>query len=141
MRTRARRAASICRADTQPGSRACRPYSPKVTSEPRRDIPLMRPRCCLRYLTRFGINMVATSLFHQGFHLAGFLLTDVHTLGGLGFLFHFGQYFTLINPHLDANLAVLGESAGPGEIHIRAQSLQRYSAFAQPNRASHFGAA
>src|SRR6266511_3245003 len=56
-----RRAASICRAVTQPGSKACKPYSPKLTSAPRRALPLIRPRICLRHFTRFGINIITTS--------------------------------------------------------------------------------
>src|SRR5450432_165684 len=51
------RAASICRAVSQAGSRAWMPKSPKVTSLPPLALPLIRPRCCLRYLTLRGINM------------------------------------------------------------------------------------
>ena len=53
----AMRAASICRAVIQPGSRIWRPTSPKASVEPRYAFPLMRPRCCFRYLTFDGINM------------------------------------------------------------------------------------
>src|SRR4029453_3228483 len=54
----ATRAASICRAVSQHGSMAFSPKSPNDTSDPRHALPRMRPRCCLRYLTFFGINMV-----------------------------------------------------------------------------------
>src|SRR6266508_3927874 len=53
----ARRAASICRAVTQVGSSAISPKSPKATVLPRCAMPRVRPRCCLRYLTRLGINI------------------------------------------------------------------------------------
>jgi len=52
------RAASIWRAVTQPGSRTWRPVSPKARLPPRYAFPRIRPRCCLRYLTFDGINMV-----------------------------------------------------------------------------------
>ena len=51
------RAASICRAVIQPHSIAFKPYSPNASEEPRQALPVIRPRCALRYLTFFGINM------------------------------------------------------------------------------------
>ena len=54
----AMRAASIWRAEIQPGSRIWRPMSPNASFEPRKAFPFIRPRCCLRYLTFDGINMV-----------------------------------------------------------------------------------
>jgi hypothetical protein len=33
----------------------------KGDSAPRVALPVMRPRCCLRHLTRFGINIVVPS--------------------------------------------------------------------------------
>src|SRR5262249_40557144 len=54
----ARRAASICREVIQVASSAISPKSPKATELPRWAMPLVRPRCCLRYLTRLGINIV-----------------------------------------------------------------------------------
>src|SRR3954471_9220679 len=56
-RVMAIRAASIWRAVIQPGSRAWMPYSPNDTRVPPVEAPVMRPRCCLRCLTFFGINM------------------------------------------------------------------------------------
>src|SRR5687767_6800575 len=61
LRVIAIRAASICRLDTQPASSAFRPYSPNCTVVPPFASPAMRPRCCLRCLTRFGINMVRSA--------------------------------------------------------------------------------
>src|SRR3954471_6270370 len=52
----ATRPASIFRAVSQHGSRALRPKSPNDTSPPRHALPRMRPRCCLRYFTFFGIS-------------------------------------------------------------------------------------
>src|SRR5262249_54981677 len=54
----ATRAASICLSVSQHGSSAFRPYSPNSTSAPRHALPAMRPRCCFRYLTFFGIIMM-----------------------------------------------------------------------------------
>src|SRR5205823_2638496 len=53
----ATRAASIWRSVSQHGSSAFRPKSPNDTSDPRHALPAMRPRCCLRYFTFFGINI------------------------------------------------------------------------------------
>src|SRR6185295_18509846 len=55
----ATRAASICRSVIHAGSSACSPKSPNDTSEPRQALPRMRPRCCFRNLTFFGINIGA----------------------------------------------------------------------------------
>jgi hypothetical protein len=55
----AMRPASISRAVTQPHSVAFRPKSPNEREPPVHALPFMRPRCCLRYLTFFGINMAA----------------------------------------------------------------------------------
>src|SRR4051794_1319349 len=51
------RAASIWRAVIHPGSWAWMPKSPNVISLAPLAIPVLRPRCCLRCLTRRGINM------------------------------------------------------------------------------------
>src|SRR5579872_4741288 len=57
-RVMATREASICRSVIHAGSSALRPYSPKDNSPPRQALPLRRPRCCFRYFTFFGINIV-----------------------------------------------------------------------------------
>src|SRR6476659_1430641 len=56
-RVMATRAASICRSVIQPHSITFNPKSPNASEDPRQAFPAMRPRCCLRYLTFFGINM------------------------------------------------------------------------------------
>src|SRR5262245_3116050 len=56
-RVMATRAASICRSVIQPHSMAFNPNSPNEIEEPRHAFPAIRPRCCLRYLTFFGIIM------------------------------------------------------------------------------------
>src|SRR5213082_2926838 len=53
----ARRAASICRFDIHAASIAWRPKSPNATVAPRVAMPVRRPRCILRYLTRLGISI------------------------------------------------------------------------------------
>ena len=57
-RLMARRLASICRAVTQPHSWAWRANEPKAMVLPLVAMPRMRPRCCLRNLTRRGLSMV-----------------------------------------------------------------------------------
>src|SRR6202521_1990251 len=57
-RVMATRDASICRSVIHAGSSALSPYSPKESSPPRQALPLRRPRCCFRYFTFFGINIV-----------------------------------------------------------------------------------
>src|SRR5262249_56760500 len=52
------RPASICRSVIQAASRVFSPKSPKASEEPRQALPRILPRCCLRYFTFFGINMV-----------------------------------------------------------------------------------
>src|SRR5438552_3151436 len=56
-RVNATRDASIWRLVIQCDSSACRPYCPKSTVVADLALPLRRPRCALRYLTRFGINI------------------------------------------------------------------------------------
>src|SRR5437870_1453117 len=56
-RVMATRADSICRLVIQPGSTAWRPKSPKFTCVPPLERPRMRPRCCLRCLTFFGLSI------------------------------------------------------------------------------------
>ena len=56
-RVMATRLASICRSVIQPGSSTFSPKSPKASVLPRQALPVMRPRCCLRYFTFFGINI------------------------------------------------------------------------------------
>src|SRR3954465_981343 len=54
LRVIAIRAASLWRLVPQPRSIAFSPYSPNSTRVPPFAMPGMRPRCCLRCLTRFG---------------------------------------------------------------------------------------
>src|SRR5512136_1383809 len=120
-----RRAASIWRAVTQPGSSACKPYSPKEISTPRDSLPFMRPRICLRYFTRFGINITATSFIRDQRIVSGMsggilpsstfqsLFTHVYAFGGFSLFFHFGLHLTVVHPNLDPNLAIGGGSLCP----------------------------
>src|SRR5271165_2197448 len=56
-RVMATRLASIWRSVIQPGSKTFKPKSPNDSVLPRQALPAMRPRCCLRYFTFFGINI------------------------------------------------------------------------------------
>ena len=62
------RAASICRLEIQPASSAFRPYSPNCTSTWPRESPAIRPRCCLRCLTRLGASISARPRRRRGRH-------------------------------------------------------------------------
>src|SRR5256885_5458184 len=66
----ARRAASICRLLIQHASIAWRPKSPNATVAPRVAIPVRRPRCILRYLTRLGISIQLLDFLVVGVFLA-----------------------------------------------------------------------
>src|SRR5690606_15942265 len=114
------RAASICRLVIQPGSRACRPYSPKDTSVPPLARPFMRPRCSLRNLVRLGISMSLAS-----FRL--FLLL--------------GQNLAAINPHLYTDPSIGGVGFRQSEINIRPQSVERNRSFRVSFRPGDIGAA
>src|SRR6266508_2027515 len=124
----ARRAASICRAVTQVGSSAISPKSPKATVLPRCAMPRVRPRCCLRYLTRLGINISSLLLAARARAAAttGATVATAATatatvaaltrpallLGGLGALrgrldhlqlaHRVGEHFALVDPDLHA---------------------------------------
>src|SRR5262249_37101196 len=77
----ATREASIWRSVIQAASRAFRPYSPNASSLPRQDLPLRRPRICLRYFTFLGIN-IACSLFLEFLTLLPGSFRDPFALSG-----------------------------------------------------------
>src|SRR5207302_184368 len=66
---------------------ACRPKSPNATVAPRVAMPVRRPRCILRYLTRFGISIwLGLLLCRSGGLLGGgLLLGRLGLRSGLGF--------------------------------------------------------
>src|SRR3984893_16289467 len=115
-------AASICRSVIHAGSSALRPYSPKESSPPRQALPLRRPRCCFRYFTFFGINIVVV--------LRPFRQTICRALDGCRqcdnlFLSALWNIFTLIHPALHADHAVRSMGLGKTKIDVRAKRLQR----------------
>src|ERR671922_157535 len=66
LRVIAMRAASIGRLVSQPGSSALMPYSPNCTVVWPRDVPVRRPRCCLRCLVRLGWSINDRPLRRHG---------------------------------------------------------------------------
>src|SRR3954454_1347017 len=62
-RVMAIRAALVWRFVTQPHSSAFNPNSPNESEEPRHALPVIRPRCCFRNLTFFGINIALLFLY------------------------------------------------------------------------------
>src|SRR5580704_16626969 len=136
-RVMATREASICRSVIQAGSRAFRPYSPNERSLPRQAFPARRPRCCLRYFTFFGINIVffpqtLWRIFRPRLygHCLRFRLLDSAL----------GNVFPLVNPALHANHAVGGVRLGRAVVNVGAQGLQRQPALQIPFLAGDFRA-
>src|SRR5438132_7325570 len=86
---------SMASALSQPPSRDCRPKSPNVTELPRVALPFTLPRWLFRNFTRLGISGIAA--------LLGVLIVSV------------------INPDLDANIALGGVGLGEAEINLGPQ--------------------
>src|SRR5215469_9099083 len=116
-RVMATRLASIWRSLIQPGSRTLRPYCPNASSEPRQALPAMRPRCCLRYLTFFGINIKISS---RSSALRRQLKRSRRYGGGLRLAFFLREDFAAIYPGFDADYAVSRTRFGEAVIDVRA---------------------
>src|SRR5438128_2731916 len=78
------RPASIASALSQPPSSDCKPNSPKLTVLPRVALPFTTPRWLLRNFTRLGISGIAVLLVEIIAVIDPYLDADV-ALGGLGF--------------------------------------------------------
>src|SRR5213079_119422 len=133
-RVMAIRAASICRAVTQPASRACSPKSPKEIFCPRVARPRRRPRCCFLYLTFFGIIMMRFLLMSWRTDnlvcpgqagLSALHLLRPSAAPGLGHL-------ALVDPHLDPDGAVRGAGLGQTVVDVGLQRVQREAAILVP---------
>src|SRR5215471_5467968 len=116
----ATRAASICRAVIQPGSRIWSPTSPKARLEPRVAFPFIRPRCCLRYLTFDGINMAWLSLSGLPSRLGLVLLAAV-------------------DPRLDPDLSVGRVGLGEPVVDVGLQRVEREAPLLVPLGAGDLG--
>src|SRR4051794_10916325 len=92
----ATRPASIVWALTQPPSTACNPNSPKTTRCPRVALPFIRPLWLFRCFTRLGISAIGLVLVHA-----------------------------LVNPHLDANIALGSTGLHKTVIDFRPQCAER----------------
>src|SRR5215472_15322566 len=119
------RPASICRSVIQAGSSVFKPKSPNSSDEPRQALPFMRPRCCLRYFTFFGINMVQ-------------VLLDARRGRPLGLPAR--QNFTFIDPALHADDSIGGVRLSESVVDICAQCVQRQTALQVPLGAGDFRA-
>src|SRR5688572_24921765 len=120
----ATRPASISRALSQPYSVAMSPKSPKLTLLPRVATPFMVPRCVLRNLTRFGINM-ESRLLRSG--LSG--REDRRARAGRGARGRARvELLALVDPHLDADGSLRGDRGGDREVDHAAQGVQRDAA-------------
>src|ERR1700730_7914960 len=127
-RVMATREASICRSVIQAGSSALRPYSPNESSPPLQALPLRRPRCCFRYFTFFGINIVVVlTPFHQ-------VISCALSGGQRGhfFLSSLWNIFALIYPAFHAYPAVRRVGLCKTIIDVRTKRLQRQPALQVP---------
>src|SRR4051812_7419145 len=121
-----------------PHSITFNPKSPNDNSAPRHALPRMRPRCCLRYLTFFGINIKSLSL-NQTLLLA--LARELPRLERSGS--HCRRRLTLllaedlafVNPSLHADHAICGPRFAESVIDIRTQGVQRQPPLQIPLRA------
>src|SRR5262245_53487858 len=82
----------------------------------------MRPRCCFRYLTFFGINMVESLPELRGLVRARRVL------------------LALVDPALHADLAEVGARLAEAVVDVRAQRVQRQLAVQVPLGARDLGA-
>src|SRR5678809_1367179 len=99
-------------------------------SDPRQALPAIRPRCCFRYLTFFGINMALCPPARRAARRAViFFAADPR-----------GQALALVEPHLDADAAVGGERLREAVVDVGAQRLQRQLPVQVPLRARDFRA-
>src|SRR5262245_7175440 len=108
----ATRPASIVWALTQPPSTACNPYSPKTTRWPRVALPFIRPLWLFRCFTRLGISAIGLVLVHA-----------------------------LVNPNLDANIALGSTGFHKTVINLRPQCAERNRSGDRFFTAGHFGSA
>src|SRR5580698_25915 len=132
----ATRLASICRSVIHPGSRTFNPKSPKDNVEPRHALPVMRPRCCLRYFTFFGINIeISSQLSALGSQLNLFLESANRRLP---FALLGREKFSLVDPALHANHTVGGSRFGETIVNVGAQRVQRQTALQVPLRPRDF---
>src|SRR6202158_4624428 len=136
-RVMATREASICGSVIHAGSSALRPYSPKESSPPRQALPLRRPRCCFRYFTFFGINIVVDPYTLPSNNRRALICRCQRDN-----LFHSAlrNIFTLIHPALHADHAVGRVRLGKTKIDVRAKRLQGQPALQVPFLARDFRA-
>src|SRR5262249_17198477 len=108
------RPASIASALSQPPSKDCKPNSPKLTLLPRVALPFTTPRWLLRNFTRLGISGIAVLLV---------------------------QIIAVIDPYLDADVALGGLGLGEAVIDAGPRGRRRDGAVHAASGAGHFRAA
>src|SRR5258706_3413189 len=115
----------------------------------------MRPRCCLRYLTRFGINISGSSPGRGAGGAGSAIRHGPGTAAGRGrphAVVRLGaalrdpghglvEQLAVEHPHLDPARAVGRERRGAREIDVGAQRVERHPPLAVGLVARHFGAA
>src|SRR5690348_11884761 len=124
-----------------------RPKSPKDSSLPRHALPRMRPRCCLRYFTFFGINMMKflepSLLPATDYKLAvGSRQLIANLENGRADRLRLAPLLLInvaaIDPRLHADHAVGGARLGETIVDVRAQRVQRQTSLQIPLRARDF---
>src|SRR5436190_1142976 len=147
------RPASIDSALSHPPSRDCKPNSPNATKLPRMALPFSLPRWFLRNFTLLGICGMACSYLNNTFirsrrlkpaataiitnrqsTFATWAATFSHHLrlgcaGGHGRIAFVVKEIAVIDPHLDADVALRRLGFGEAVIDLRAQGRQRDAAF------------
>src|SRR5713101_757255 len=129
----ATRAASIWRSVIQPGSSTFSPKSPNASWLPRHAFPVMRPRCCLRYFTFFGINIESALSFQLS---ASGQTSERACL--LRFAFFGRQNLAFVDPALHSDDAICGTGLGKSVFDVGAQRVQRQAALQIPLRTRDF---
>src|SRR6185503_19099020 len=125
-----------------------RPKSPNETDDPRHASPRIRPRCCLRYLTFFGININAFLYLWIDRSINRSMDLSLSAAAGraprLPILFLAARLWrealALVEPHLHADLSVGRPRFREAVVDVRAERLQRQLAVQVPLGARDFGA-
>src|SRR3990172_8724632 len=131
----ARRAASICRLVIQAASRAFKPYPPNANVEPRTAIPVRRPRCCFRNLTRLGASISSAPRRDRRARTTQAVLGHLPLLFGLQRLW---KHLAVVDPALDPDQPVRCLGLGKSVVDVGSQGIQWHPPLAIPFSAGDF---
>src|SRR5579859_2644466 len=135
-RVMATRLASICRSVIHPGSSTFKPKSPNARVDPAHALPHMRPRCCLRYFTFFGINIKSSQFPVLGSQIQTKTLESAGSRLRLALLGR--QNLAFVHPALHADHAVRRPRFGEAVVDVGTQRVQRQPPLQIPLRPRDF---